>query len=33
MRLTFSDGYRDIALKEKDSSKLQELYNQFNKAK
>ncbi|MBV4220919.1 hypothetical protein KSZ35_09415 [Bacteroides xylanisolvens] len=33
MRITLSDGYRDLELKEKDSSKLQSLYNQFNQAK
>lgn len=33
IRITLSDGYRDIVLKEKDSSKLQSLYNQFNQAK
>lgn len=33
IRITLSDGYRDIALKEKESSKLQKLYNQFNQVK
>lgn len=33
MRVTLSDGYRYLDLKEKDSSKLQELYNKFNQAK
>lgn len=33
IRITLSDGYRDITLKEKDSSKLQDLYNKFNQAK
>lgn len=33
IRISLSDGYRDIALKEKESLKIQELYNQFTQAK
>lgn len=33
IRITLSEGYRDLELKEKDSLKMQELYNQFSQAK
>lgn len=33
IRISLSDGYRDIALKEKESLKIQELYKQFTQAK